>query len=260
MFRAEQDLLQNLAELPENDSQRLAVEGLLHIAQAHNALARQIEELSRSDVTPEAVVVDPLVALATEFSAEGVKTPERYTAYWTNRWNILAPRAELTVEIAPCNYSQEELQQLHEDGWALIYRPEGVTREHLGVIHPHLQSWTVEPGNTLKNEQERTGWLVVKDSADSPHLDTTEAQLIQAIQEQGVHGMTVDTYIVFGEELHDRTGVYPDINTWSRLPGSRGGGRVVDARRLTGGRLCVDAAWAPADRYPTMGGRSEGVK
>lgn len=214
---------------------------------------------------PATSAEDPLKVLADQFKAER-PTPDRVTDYWEARWRILAPKAELEVaqiEMVRCDRTQKEIDKLLREGKGLAIQPKGITRVHLGMMHPEIQSWVVQPGNTLTNEEPslEAVWFDFEDTTDAPYLGTTEEQLRQAIAHQGRYGMDGDEYIIASQDHRDRIGTDFDTGvTWSRLLRSRNGGRVVFGDFLSDGRLRVYSGLHRLFHSSSFGGRSVGVK
>lgn len=73
--------------------------------------------------------------------------------------------------------------------------------------------------------------------------------------------MRLSAYILASQASKVLTGHYLDEgSTWSRLLGSHDEGHVVRASFYSDGDLHVVWALDPEFRYPSIGGRSEGVK
>lgn len=222
-----------------------------------------------TDVEVSPTSADPLKALADQFKAIERPTRDDVTGYWEARWGILvAPLAEIEIaqiEMVHCDRTQREIDKLLREGKGLAIRPKGINRVYLGMMHPEIQSWVVQPGNTLTNEEPNLEgvWFDFEDTTDAPEIyaGTTEQQLREAIARQGRYGMDVDEYIVTSKDHRDRKGIDFDTGaTWSRLLRSRRGGDVVSGDFRSDGFLYVGSDLDGLDRDPDLRGRSVGVK
>lgn len=135
----------------------------------------------------------------------------------------------------------------------------------LGKRYPSLGScWSVRENTTVEDTHATTGYVKIEAVHDAPNLDTTQEQLlghINNMKKQGRNylGQREGTYILFGQALNVLTGKYPDLDTYTRLPGSVGDGRMLFAIRYSGGGLDVSSDLGPRGHYPGQGGRFEEV-
>lgn len=114
--------------------------------------------------------------------------------------------------------------------------------------------------NAVTNDKNSSGWFDYEVSIDAPYLDTTEGQLMDKISKDGREILSLNQYIVAGQDSELLTGKYLDEDeTWVRL-GSRHVGHVVSADFSRGGCLYVGWFLGSDYHYPYLGGRSSGVK
>lgn len=198
----------------------------------------------------------------------GSLTPELVNSTWQTVWRVWGESVEHQFQIPACDRSDKELATLKSEGRGIvltpdeIYTPEGLIL--LGRIFPEMKSWSTEAGTTVTNEVNRGGSIDIEMSVGAPYRTAqgyTEQELIDKIVSDNRDGQRLATYIVgsqFSKLLTDK--YFDQDDTWSRLPGSRDEGRVVDADFYSDGHLNVDDYWSREDRYPGLGGRSEGVK
>lgn len=123
-----------------------------------------------------------------------------------------------------------------------------------------MGSYSVDEGNPVTNEADQWGWRYVEASRVAPYRRTNEAGLREQLNQRGRVGQTLNEYVVAAQMSKSLTGHYLDEDTWSRLFGSRGDGRVVAADFDADGYLYVYPNWDPQERDGDLGGRSsEGV-
>ncbi|MBI2012715.1 hypothetical protein HYS90_02175 [Candidatus Curtissbacteria bacterium] len=166
---------------------------------------------------------------------------QTHLAIWQARGELVGA----TYEVTPCPYTQEELADLEANGKRVGYLPAELatqqTRHKLGEMFPKMQSNSVKEGNSVTNDENPSGWFDYESAIDAPHLDTKEGQLMDRIKKDGRTILSLNQYIVAGQDSKLFTGQYLDeTRTWVRL-GSRGGGRVVDAVFSGGGDLNVSS-------------------
>jgi len=197
-------------------------------------------------------------------------TPELVTATFQTIWDDRAERvADLLggslASVAGVDRTQEEIAQLEAEGRRLGYVPPELAtqdkRHILGVMFPEMQCNGVRAGNTVSNEQVRVGWFDYEAAIEGPHPDKTERELEVIFARTGRSGMNLTEYVIAGQDSKLFTGKYLDQGTTSsRLPGSRNGGRVVNADFYPDGYLYVSSHLLPDSHYPSLRGRSVGVK
>ena len=189
-------------------------------------------------------------------------TPELVTqthqAIWQTRGTV-----EASYDVTPCPYTQEEIAELEANGKRLGFLPPELatqqSRHILGEMFTKMGSHSVQKDNSVTNDENPSGWFDYEASIDTPYLDTNEEQLAEGVTSAGRKLLSLNQYIVAGQDSKLFTGQYLDeVRTWVRL-GSRGDGRIVHAGFDGDGYLYVNWRLA-ADRHdPRLGGRSSGV-
>lgn len=187
-------------------------------------------------------------------------TPEIVNTTWKTLWAEWGKRVNLTFKVPSCDRTSEELSQLQKENRAVLFIPDNVNLVMLGKIFPQMRSWAVQEGTTVADEQSKGGSIDIEMDLDSPNRNTTESQARDLIKSQGRDGQRLKTYIIGSQFSKLLTGHYFDEKTWSRLPGSRSGGGMVDAYFYSDGHLRVYSFLFPRGQYPGLGFRSEGVK
>ncbi|OGH15100.1 MAG: hypothetical protein A2860_00210 [Candidatus Levybacteria bacterium RIFCSPHIGHO2_01_FULL_37_33] len=194
----------------------------------------------------------------------GPHTPELITSLWKAIWMDSGRKIDAEIQVPLVDRTEEEIKELEEQGRMMIYVPRGIatqdTRHLLGRIFPKMQGNSVKEQNPVANEGIESGWFDIESSLNSPNLKTTEEDLRELFKSQGKQGQTLNQYIIGSQFLKLTTGHYFDEDTYSRLLGSRCGGRVVHASFNRDGRLGVNWVLGPSGRDDRWGGRSSGVK
>ena len=134
------------------------------------------------------------------------------------------------------------------------------SRHILGEMFPRMQSHSVQKDNSVTNDENPSGWFDYEAAIDSPYRDTNEKQLIEKVTKDERKLLSLNQYIIAGQDSKLLTGEYLDEDrTWVRL-GSRDDGRMVRAYFSRNGYLRV--AWLlEADIHNSrLGGRSSGVE
>lgn len=216
-----------------------------------------------SAAKPEVKVLDPLTSVIEAYQNQP-HTPELLTQIHQAIWQVRGEIVGATHEVTPCPYTQEGLADLEANGKRVGYLPAELatqqTRHKLGEMFPKMQSHSVKEGNSVTNDENPDGWFDYEAAIDAPYLDTKEDKLMDKIKKDGRRILTLNEYIVAGQDSKLFTGRYLDeVRTWVRL-GSRYDGRVVDARFHSDGYLYVYSGLDADDHGPGLGGRSSGVK
>ncbi len=214
---------------------------------------------------PEAQqVIDPLASVVEAYQNQP-HTPEFVTQTHQAIWQARGELVGETYEVTPCPHTQEELAERESRGIRVGYLPpELATQEarlKLGEMYPKMQSHSVhQEGNSVTNDENHSGWFDYESAIDAPYLDTKEGQLMDKIKKDGRRILTLNEYIVAGQDSKIFTGQYLDeTTTWVRL-GSRDDGRIVRADFSQGGYLHVGWDLRADYHNPGLGGRSSGVK
>lgn len=211
---------------------------------------------------------NPLNSVIAEFRSGKLNTPEAVTLSWRLRWRVWGEKVGLNIAVPDFEGSQADLSEHLLKGDKPFYVPTEIstqaTRHLLGKIWPVMQSYSVAENTGVTNEVDHSGWRYTEATTDAPFLETKEGDLRNKIKkiEDGREGLTVTEYIIASQDHKLLTGRYFDQgDTWSRLLGSRGDGKVVDAGFHSGGFLYVDWRLDADCPYPGLGGRSSvGVK
>lgn len=216
-----------------------------------------------SAIKPEVQDIDPLASVIEAYQNQP-HTSELVTQTHQAIWQARGKLVGASFEVTPCPYTQEELADLEANGKRIGYLPAELAtqqiRHKLGEMFPKMQSHSVQEGNSVTNDRNPSGWFDYEVAIDAPYLDTKEGQLMDKIKKDGRRILTLNEYIVAGQDNKLFTGQYLDeTRTWVRL-GSRSGGNVVYAYFHSDGRLSVYWRFESDDHYPDLGGRSSGVK
>ena len=208
-------------------------------------------------------VVDPLAQVKEAYQNQP-HTPELATQTHQAIWQARGELVGATYKVTPCPYTQEQLADLEADGKRVGYLPAQLatqqTRHKLGEMFPKMQSHSVKEGNSVTNDDDPSGWFDYEAAIDAPYLDTKEKQLTERVAKDGRRLLSLNEYIVAGQDSKLFTGEYlGQASTWVRL-GSRCGGRVVNARFNGDGGLLVNWNLDADDHLPDLGGRSSGVE
>ena len=201
-----------------------------------------------------------IIQLAVQEYKNGPLTAELVNKTWQTLWAEWGKRIGQTFDVPLCNRTTEELAKLQKETKGVLLVPDNVSLVDLGEIFPEMKSWAVQEGTTVTDEYGKGGSIDIEMDLDSPHRDTTEEQAKDFLKQQKRNGQRLKIDIIGSQWSKLLTGHYFDENTWSRLPGSRGGGSMVGAFSVSGVRLRIISGLGREDRYPGVGFRSEGVK
>lgn len=176
------------------------------------------------------------------------------------KWDIPYIVPEIPTGIA------DRIVSENERGRVLIYlAPELATvpaLAELGKLFPKMGSWAVS-GNSdaqkIKNAKDLSGWLFVEQALNIPNSNTTEVELQAIFSNQNSEGMTLNTYIIFGQFCREILGQYPDAPGWVRLLSSSYDDSVLTAYFNEDGDLDVYLGWHSDFHSSDMGGRSAAV-
>lgn len=196
---------------------------------------------------------------------EGGRLPEKpdiLTELFQTIWEVRASKLGLSILIAPCDYTAEQLKRVGEQGRRLGYLPQEFStdkgRAHLYKIFPTIKSPTLAI-RPISTEESRFGWFDYTASIEPQYPNTTEAELVQQIADNARIGMNLNEYIVAGRDSMVFTGKYLDQDaTWSRLPGSIVRSKSVAASFTPDGDIYIFGHDIPTDQFPDLGGRDIG--
>lgn len=182
-------------------------------------------------------------------------------------WVQLYAKWSIQHSVPEVPFTAKQIRAKKDHGRVLIYlAPELSSTEalaELGKLFPRMQSWSVsgdDNAKKIKNVTDLSGWLFVEQALNMPNPNTTEDGLRKIFSQQNAKGMTVNTYIIFGQFCKEVFGKYPDIPGYVRLLGSSFDGGVLIASFRQDGRLHdVSHYWSPDNHDSIMGGRSVAV-
>lgn len=211
-----------------------------------------------------------------EFLAQAIEayknyphSPELVTQTHQAIWAIRGESIETSFDVVVCPYTQEELEKLEKDGKRVGYLPPELStsqsREILGKMFPAMHRHSFEMGIlvTITNDEDYAGWFDYEAGIESPYRNLKEYQYLERIKKEGRRMLTLNEYIVAGQDSKLFTGQYLDVTytfSSSRL-GSRRDGHIVDAGFYQDGFLRVKSyLLEPQYPYPPLGGRTSGVK
>lgn len=206
--------------------------------------------------------MDPLASVIEAYQNQP-HTPEFVTQTHQAIWQTRGELVGASFEVTPCPYTQEQLANFEAKGMRVGYLPAELstqqTRHVLGEMFLKMQSHSVQKDNSVTNDESPSGWFDYEAAIEASYLDTKEGQLKDAIKKDGRTILSLNQYIVAGQDSKLFTGQYLDeARTFVRL-GSRCDGRRVLAYFDRDGSLNVDWRLHAGDHYPDLGGRSSGV-
>ncbi len=203
-------------------------------------------------------------------------TPELVTKIHQTIWQARGELVGATYEVIPCPYTQKELKDLEKKGRRAGYLPVELetqqSRHLLGQMFPQMvnvsfiQSYgeimqCLISNTPVRNDESRFGWFDYETAVDAPYLNTTEEQLTKKVAKEGKSLLTLNEYIVAGQDGKLFTGQYLDEEgTSARLGSHYGYDYGVRACFYQDGRLFVDRYLLSSNRSPDLGGRSSDRK
>lgn len=214
---------------------------------------------------PRGAAKSPLEVAIAEYKTQ-LHTPELVTQTHQAIWQARGETVGVTYEVTPCPYTREKLADLEANGKRVGYLPAELatqqTRHKLGEIFPRMQSYRVQKGNSVANDKDPSGWFDYEAAIDAPYLDTKEGELMNRIKKDGRVILSLNQYIVAGQDSKLFTGQYPDEarRTWVRVGSRDKGSILLEAGFQSNGRLDVSLPVRADARSPVLGGRSSGVK
>lgn len=192
-------------------------------------------------------------------------TPELLTkmfkAIWKYREDKLRKnKVDIILTVQDCPLSQAEIEKLESEGRKISYLPPELSaqssRHLMAKIWPKMKHLSCAKGNLFENNMERFGWFDYEGRTDFVNSTLTEPELVTLFEQQGRLGMNLNEYIVASQDSKLFTRNYLDQNTWSRLPGTRVKGKMVDACFGNFGLLIAYRNLEPGFIDPRLGGRS----
>ena len=237
------------------------------MSEQFRTLAEYTVDMEEPVKTDRSVIGNKLDQIAKEFNSQD-HTPEVLSQTFQAIWQVRGELVGASYEVTPCPYTQEQLADLEANGKRVGYLPTELatqeTRHKLGEMFPKMGSHSVKEGNSVANDENPSGWFDYEAAIDAPYLDTKEKQLMDRIKKDGRTILSLNQYIVAGQDSKLFTGHYLDeykpneFSTWVRA-GSRFVGRIVDADFYGDGHLRVGWGLGAGNLYPCLGGRSSGV-
>jgi len=195
-------------------------------------------------------------------------TPELINETFETIWYVRGRLVGLTFEVTPCPYTKEELADLKAEGRRVGFLPPKLAtqqvRHRLGEIFPKMQSHSIHKDNLVTNDEDPSGWFDYEAEIDAPYTNTTEEQLRDKLEEDERRLLSLNQYIIAGQDSKLFTEKYLDETGTSVRLGSRkqdrDKDRVVKAYFSKDGDLHV--VWNLGERVsnPCIGGRSFRVR
>lgn len=160
--------------------------------------------------------------------------PAVVTAALRDIWRIRGDRVDAVFEVPDCPYSAAELAELSRQRRRPAFLPARLAtqdgRARLAALFPPMESWAVVADSIAVNDQDAWGWFDYETVLDSPNPGTDEAGLLAETAADGRTLLTLNQYIVAGQDTVLLTGHHLDeAGTWSRVC-SRIDGRMVSCR------------------------------
>jgi len=188
-------------------------------------------------------------------------TPELVTRTYQTIWLEQGELVGMVFEVCPCPYTQEELADLEQQGKRVGYLPVELatqqSRHLLGKMFPQMRSDSVWESNPITNNENPSGWFDYETRIDAPYLNTNEDQLEEKVVEGGRMLLSLNQYIVAGQDSKLLTGQYLDEErTWARLGSRDEEGRVIGANFNQDGNLRVRWSFGSDHHTQRLGGRS----
>ena len=260
-----QERLRAARGLPENqgDLQKRGLELMKHIMRTHKITdpgpKDSAARISRSrSKAPETISGNPLLQATAEYK-KGVSTPEMWTTYWRDKFQADGRRIGINLEVPDCDWTEEEIKRpmvdmrgVEIEGIMVPVIP-NLTLPVLGEMYPEMQSLTVAQDSPVVDTHNTQGWIKVYGEVNAPNRNTGQAEAEKFAGKKGYLPGREITYILASQAKKDFGNKYLDQgDTWSWLPGSRIGDRLVGASfGLRGG---LGACWGlnpdfPGQRY-----------
>lgn len=182
-------------------------------------------------------------------------------------WAIRGESIEMSFDVVPCPNTQEELEKLEKEGKRVGYLPPELStdqsREILAKMFPAMQDRSFQKDILVTNDEDFAGWFDYEAGIEPPYRRLKEYQYMERIKKDGRRMLTLNEYIVAGQDSKLFTSQYLDVTytfSSSRL-GSRRDGHIVDAGFYEDGFLRVHSyLLEPPYPYPPLGGRTSGAK
>ena len=207
----------------------------------------------------------------------GSLTPEVVTRYWQVKFTVDGERAGIDFAVPDCDWTAEAIRRPMVDirgreiPGLMIPVIRGVTLPVLGRMYPLMHNSSVREGiysMPIKDVHNTEGWVKVYASMESPNCNTSRRDAERFAKDKGYLEGREITYILGSQaykELNldnDTEGHYFDENgeTWSFLPGSRVGDRLIDANFYPDGDLYVFCGLDPDVPFRFEGWRFEEVE
>ena len=264
------NILSKKEDLPQQEREQM--EHLVALAEVYGKLVRT-PAVDSTLPTPELTAQTPeslLKRVAQEYKADP-KSNEALTRLNRTFYEIMGQRIDLEIAVPDCDWTAKEIDKMMPtvEGKAVksqvLYFPselrgrDGLVR--LGRMFG-LTNWSVREDTTIASEDELpSDWIRIEGTIDAPNRNTWESDLKQHAKKHNLFGQNLNVYILgsrFAKLLED--GYFDQGPTYSRLPGSRYGGRLVDAHCYSHGGLHVCSDLNPDDRNSDIGARFAGVK
>ncbi|MFE0922682.1 hypothetical protein ACFW24_33610 [Streptomyces nigra] len=218
-------------------------------------------------------MTDPAATAAVHAVAREPLTSDQQTrlhqAIWAERARLLG----VPVTVSPCPYDDGQLLDLRREGRAVGFLPHELsshlTRHRFRSVFPDMDSYAEAPANGFANAADVWGWFDYETAREAPWRDLDEPATRAAVAAAGRTMLTLDQYIVAGQDQHLLTGHHlDDRRSWSRLATSYDG-RTIAARfdgekpeegrenePPTPGSLLVAYDLAPSDNGRMLGVRT----
>ncbi|TSD40351.1 alpha/beta fold hydrolase [Rhodococcus sp. KBS0724] len=169
--------------------------------------------------------------------------PKGLTRAFRTLWSARGALVKATFTVSDCPFSADDLEQLTVSGRRVGYLPPALaasqSRWRLGEIFPLMRCYSLLKENVVANDESRGGWFDYTVAVDAPYTELDETELATMLEEEASRLLSLNEYIIAGQDHKLFSGQYLDErSTFSRV-GSRVDGRMV-AVRFDGDEMAVN--------------------
>jgi len=249
---------------PDGPDKRI-LESLVGTLAVYNEVTATQEETPSLQREPAIQTAEELIAPYLSEYRRYQYSPEVLTRFNRTFYEVYGKKIGLEISVPDLDATEKEVKKpmptvegKRVKPLALYYPRELQGKEgliRLGRMF-NLGNWSVKKDTPILSTEIPAAWMGIEGTVDAPNRNTREDDFAKHAQKHNLLGQDLNLYILgsrFIKFLEDRH--FDQGATWSRLPASRDGDRMVDAHCHSDGRVDVDSILLPDDRDPCLGAR-----
>lgn len=119
-------------------------------------------------------------------------------------------------KLSACPFTHDELLQLQAKNFIVLCVPAQASAAMLAKAF-HFESWAVTDELVTLNIPREDDWFATPATSEPPHQGTSARKATLFLEEQDLHGLTLQRYLVFLARMRTLNESFPDVRWWTWL-------------------------------------------